>query len=92
MFYRYPGRHDVLALNMDSLQTIAVLHTAGAFFLAAFLIVHLYLITTGRSPASNLRAMITGWEDLESPGEERAAAASGKASTPAAGTKEKVSL
>ena len=81
MFYRYPGRHEVLGLNMDSLQAIAVLHTAGAFFLAAFLIAHLYLITTGRTPVSNLRAMITGWEDLESPTEEHAMSPSTTAMT-----------
>jgi thiosulfate reductase cytochrome b subunit len=67
MFYRYPTRHDIAALNIDGLQAIALLHTAGAFLLVAFLIVHLYLITTGRTPVSNLRALITGWEDLESP-------------------------
>lgn len=64
MFYRYPQRHGIAALNIDGLQTIAVLHTAGALFLIAFLIVHLYLITTGATLTSNLRAMITGWEEL----------------------------
>jgi thiosulfate reductase cytochrome b subunit len=65
MFYRYPQRHDIAALNIGGLQVVALLHTAGAFFLVAFLIVHLYLITTGHTATSNLRAMITGWEELE---------------------------
>lgn len=30
----------------------------------AFLVVHLYLITTGHTVGSNLKAMITGWEDM----------------------------
>ncbi len=64
MFYRYPQRHEVAGLNIDGLQAIALLHTAGAFFLVAFLIVHLYLITTGETVTSNLHAMITGYEDL----------------------------
>jgi len=64
MFYRYPQRHEIAALNMDGLQTVALLHTAGALLLIAFLIAHLYLITTGETLTSNLRAMITGWEEL----------------------------
>jgi thiosulfate reductase cytochrome b subunit len=65
MFYRYPQRLGVEALDVEGLTAIAVLHTAGAFFLVAFLIGHLYLITTGHTLSSNLKAMITGWEDLE---------------------------
>ncbi len=64
MFYRYPQRHEIASLNMDGLQSVALLHTAGALFLIAFLIAHLYLITTGETLTSNLRAMITGWEEL----------------------------
>jgi len=72
MFYRYPQRYEVLSLNINSLQTIAIVHTIGAFLLLAFLIVHLYLITTGQTVTSNLKAMITGYEDLpdESTGEK----------------------
>jgi len=65
MFYRYPQRHGIAALNVKGLEAIAVLHTAGAFLLVAFLVGHVYLITTGQTLSSNLKAMITGWEDLE---------------------------
>jgi len=65
LFYRYPQRHAIAALDVEGLTTIAVLHTAGAFFLVAFLIGHVYLITTGHTLSSNLKAMITGWEDFE---------------------------
>lgn len=65
MYYRYPQKHGIESLNIDGLELIAVLHTAGAFFLAAFLIAHIYLITTGRTATSNLKAMITGYEELE---------------------------
>ena len=64
MFYRYPQRYEVLSLNVHSLEWIAVLHTAGAFLLLSFLVAHLYLITTGRTITSNLKAMLTGYEDL----------------------------
>jgi thiosulfate reductase cytochrome b subunit len=65
MFYRYPQHHGIEALNVHGLTTIALVHTAGAFLLVMFMIVHLYLITTGRTPTSNLKAMITGFEDVE---------------------------
>jgi thiosulfate reductase cytochrome b subunit len=65
MFYRYPQSRGIDALNVSGLYGIAVVHTAGAFLLVAFLIGHLYLITTGTTATSNLKAMITGWEELQ---------------------------
>ncbi|OQA00870.1 MAG: hypothetical protein BWY70_00576 [Bacteroidetes bacterium ADurb.Bin408] len=65
MFYRYPVAGKVESLGFSSVTPIAVLHTIGAFILLAFVIVHLYLITTGQTITSNLKAMLTGWEELE---------------------------
>jgi thiosulfate reductase cytochrome b subunit len=64
MFYRYPQRNEVLTLDIGSLGGIAVLHTLGAFLLLSFLAAHLYLITTGQTVTSNLKAMITGYEEI----------------------------
>jgi thiosulfate reductase cytochrome b subunit len=64
MFYRYPQRYGVEGLNIENLEIVAVLHTAGAFLLVAFVVAHVYLITTGRTVTSNLKAMITGYEEL----------------------------
>jgi len=64
LVYRYPARGGMTGLSVDGLETIAVVHTAGAFLLVAFLIAHVYLITTGTTLTSNLRAMITGYEEL----------------------------
>lgn len=50
---------------VGGLANIAAVHTAGSWAFTAFLIMHVYLITTGPTPLSNLRAMITGWEDHE---------------------------
>lgn len=47
------------------LATIALLHTAGAFMMLLFLIAHVYLITTGHTIGAHLKAMITGWEEVE---------------------------
>jgi thiosulfate reductase cytochrome b subunit len=64
MFYRYPQRYEVLSLNVRGLEFIAIVHTIGAFLLVSFFVAHLYLITTGNTLTSNLKAMITGFEDL----------------------------
>jgi thiosulfate reductase cytochrome b subunit len=64
MFYRYPQRYEVISLNVNGLEAIALVHTLGAFALVCFFIAHLYLITTGSTATSNLKAMITGFEDL----------------------------
>lgn len=46
-----------------SLRQIALVHTAGAFALLWFTIVHTYLTTTGGTLLGYIRAMITGWEE-----------------------------
>jgi thiosulfate reductase cytochrome b subunit len=51
-----------MALNLG---TIALLHTIGAFLMLAFLIGHVYLITTGHTVTAHLKAMITGWDEVE---------------------------
>jgi thiosulfate reductase cytochrome b subunit len=47
------------------LEVVALLHTVGAFLMLSFLIAHLYLITTGETVFSKLKAMITGWETVK---------------------------
>ncbi|MCK5681028.1 cytochrome b/b6 domain-containing protein [bacterium] len=54
-----------LTLRLDG---VAMLHTAMAFVLLMFLVVHIYLTTTGGSLLSYTMAMITGWEELEEKG------------------------
>jgi thiosulfate reductase cytochrome b subunit len=65
LFYRYPHKGQIVESSLSNLQTVAILHTIGAFLLVTFIIVHLYLITTGQTTTSNLKAMITGYEELE---------------------------
>lgn len=45
-------------------------HVGAAFLIAAFLIAHLYLITTGETVFAQLRAMITGWDRHAVPDDE----------------------
>jgi thiosulfate reductase cytochrome b subunit len=65
MFYRYPQRGGVASLGFVDLKAVALLHTAGAFALVAFVVGHIYLTTTGHSLFSNQKAMITGYDDHE---------------------------
>ena len=44
MLYRYPQRYGIESLNIEGLRTIAVVHTAGAFLLIAFIIAHLAVV------------------------------------------------
>lgn len=65
LYYRYPHYNKIAQLNIAGLEVIALLHTLGAFLLVAFFLAHLYLMTTGETVTSNLKAMITGYEELE---------------------------
>lgn len=59
-FYPYWG---VIGLGDMSLMVIALVHTAMAFMLLVFLIVHLYLaLTTSQEFLGYLKAMILGYE------------------------------
>ena len=48
-----------------SLEWVALFHTAAAFMMLVFLIAHVYLITAGHTPTAHIKAMITGWEEVE---------------------------
>lgn len=60
LLHRYP-REALFGPKM--LTMVAVIHTAGAFLVIAFLISHIYLTTTGETPVSNLKSMLTGHDD-----------------------------
>jgi thiosulfate reductase cytochrome b subunit len=51
-------------LSWLSLQVVALIHTAGAFAILSFIVVHVYMITTGHTIFAHTRAMITGWEEV----------------------------
>lgn len=65
LLYYFYNEPVVAGLMSKGVGSVAVLHVLGAFALLAFLIVHIYLTTTGHAPLSHLKAMITGWEWIE---------------------------
>ena len=54
----WPGVIEALG----GLGTLAKIHTAGAWLFAAFIVIHIYLTTTGPTPSAYIKAMITGWD------------------------------
>lgn len=48
-----------------SLEAVSMVHSAGAFMMLVFFVVHVYLTTTGHTPFAHIKTMITGWEDEE---------------------------
>lgn len=62
LYYYY---NDWAAMGLDwNLSTIAYLHTAGAFAFLAFMVVHVYMTTTGHTVFSHTKAMLSGWETV----------------------------
>jgi thiosulfate reductase cytochrome b subunit len=59
-----------LFAKMGGARVLGPAHTLGAFLFTAFLVAHIYLTTTGKTPFSLLRAMITGHEDMAIVGAE----------------------
>jgi thiosulfate reductase cytochrome b subunit len=42
----------------------ALLHIVMGFLVSAFLIIHIYVSTMGKSPGSNFKSIMTGWQEV----------------------------
>ena len=58
-------RWPELAGRLGGLPFLAPFHTLIAWLFAAFIVLHVYLTTTGHSPLTSLRAMTLGWDEVE---------------------------
>jgi thiosulfate reductase cytochrome b subunit len=58
-------RWPSLANALGGLPVLAPIHTILAWLFASFMVLHVYLTTTGHTVVSSLEAMITGWEEIE---------------------------
>lgn len=54
----------VFGMDDVNLETVALVHTLAAYLTMTFLAAHLYLITTGHTLLAQLKAMITGWDEV----------------------------
>lgn len=50
--------------NLSGIFLTAIFHTALGFFIALFLIIHLYVSSIGKSPAANFKSIINGWHHV----------------------------
>ncbi|MBT6242750.1 MAG: cytochrome B [Rhodospirillaceae bacterium] len=65
LLYLYYNAWADWGLGELDLAVIAMIHTAAAFLLVIFLVGHVYLTTTGHTVLSQIKAMITGWDEVE---------------------------
>jgi thiosulfate reductase cytochrome b subunit len=61
LFFLFPAYLPEKLLGIDSFWVIAIAHLVVAYLLILFMVVHIYIITTGETVFSNLQAMLTGW-------------------------------
>ncbi len=53
------------AATNAGLTWVALVHTAAAFAMAVFIILHIYLLTTGHSFREHVKPMVTGYDDID---------------------------
>ena len=70
MLNKHVDQDSIVVISSIPLRAIAIWHTFGAYLLVTFLIIHVYMTTTGETVTSNLKAMITGYEEFESEDEK----------------------
>lgn len=58
-------RWPAFSARLGGLALLGPVHALIAWAFVAFLVMHVYLATTGHTPTANLKAMVVGWEDLQ---------------------------
>ncbi|HIE57454.1 MAG TPA: hypothetical protein EYP88_04385 [Anaerolineales bacterium] len=59
--HRFPEWTNALG----GLPFLAPFHTLIAWFFGTFIVMHVYLTTTGHTPLAGIESMITGWDEVE---------------------------
>ncbi len=54
-----------LAARLGGLPFLAPFHTLLAWTFASFIVLHVYLTTTGHAPLAGIKSMMVGWDELE---------------------------
>jgi thiosulfate reductase cytochrome b subunit len=60
-------RWPAIATRLGELPFLAPTHTLIAWLFASFIVMHVYLTTTGHTPLASIRAMMLGWDEVEMP-------------------------
>jgi len=64
LYWRHKSMVGVESVSIlpVKLEVIAAIHTATAYMLLSFFLMHLYMITTPHSPVAAIRSMVTGFD------------------------------
>lgn len=54
-----------IAARLGGLAFLSPFHTLVAWSFAAFIVLHVYLTTTGHTPLAGIKSMIDGWDEVE---------------------------
>jgi len=54
-----------IAAELGGLPVLALVHTLVAWAFSAFIVMHVYLTTTGHSPSAGIKSMVGGWDNVE---------------------------
>lgn len=65
LLYLYYSDWTAFGLGWLDLSLVAFVHTAAAFLMVIFFVVHVYFATAGHTPTAHIKAMITGYEEVE---------------------------
>lgn len=58
---RWPG----VTASLGGLPYLAPIHTLISWLFASFIVMHVYLTTTGHKPLASIKGMIMGWDEVE---------------------------
>ena len=62
LVYYYVAHGDI---HLHTVKWIAIFHTLGAFVLLSFAVIHVYMTTTGPKLTSHIKAMFTGYDEID---------------------------
>jgi thiosulfate reductase cytochrome b subunit len=58
-------KYPTIAITFGGLPVLAPFHSLVAWLFATFILVHVYMTTTGATPLEAMRGMVTGYEEVE---------------------------
>lgn len=64
LYWGYNDWTDWGVAGFLTLDMVALIHMIGAFAILIFLLVHLYMTTTGHTITAHVAAMFSGWEEV----------------------------
>ncbi|HET8725725.1 MAG TPA: cytochrome b/b6 domain-containing protein [Anaeromyxobacteraceae bacterium] len=59
------GRWPSVASAVGGLRWVAPVHNLGSWLFLTFFVLHVYLVSTGRTPTDHLKSMITGYQHVD---------------------------